>query len=488
MRRRILNASRGCCALGVVAALGAWGPAGCKRRDTLPPVTFTPLDESGEGAAVSDAPVWPVPARALLDNQTLVYWQHEPDAAGFHVRLLLPAVDGDGLPLRAAEVLAMARLFEVRLESGLERHGVDVAVAFAPGRFEVGLVGPTRSLDRSMRWLANVLATAPTDRQRSLARGRAVKAFRVPAHADVAAVDVVARLLGLAPQTQLGSRAELLASEWRVGWRDVVDPRRAVVVVHAGAAASAESSIAMLGAFAGKWTASWGGDDGKPTAVARLRAERATSHESVRGRLVGTPRARLHVVEPDLDVAGGRPTLVLGRLVPTPTPADRAMARLAQRVAQEAIDARLEFSGDVAVLLVRVPLLQRDVTAGVSRTLRDLTNMAETEQTRGRLSQATRLWLGARLVGQSLAGEDWTALWSESLDLALDDAEITRALAHEAEHMMAITPEQLQAWMQQWLHPENSEEGWAWSVTGLDQPGREALAEGIELDVSRWAG
>lgn len=99
-----------------------------------------------------------------------------------------------------------------------------------------------------------------------------------------------------------------------------------------------------------------------------------------------------------------------------------------------------------------------------------------------------RLWLGARLVGHSLAGEDWTALWSESLDLALDDAEITRALAHEAANMMAITPEQLQAWMKQWLHPEHSERGWAWSVTGLDKPGREALAETIELDVSRWVG
>ncbi|TPV94085.1 MAG: hypothetical protein B7733_17290 [Myxococcales bacterium FL481] len=469
------------CGLGLASLLGG---GSCKRRDTLPPVVFAPLSDDGDDeAGVHDAPTWPAPVRAELDNQALVYWQHESDTTGFHVRVFLPTRDGDGKLLRASEVLWWARVFEVRLAPALKRNSVDVRVDLSPGRLEVALSGPNSSLERVLTKLASVFATAPSDRQRARAQGWAVKRFHVPRHAEVAAVDVTCRLLGLRSGTQLASRAELIEGNRPIDWPVLVDPRRAVVVVHSSQTAMASGET--LGALARDWIAPRSGGPTGVSAVERLRGELGVL-PSVRGRLAGSGQADLHVVEPDVDVSGGRPTLVLGRVVPTPTAADRAMARLAQRVVQESIDARLELVGDRAVFLVRVPLLDRDVPAGIARTLRALTSFAETQQTRGRLTQAARLWLGARLVEHSLAGEDWTALWSESLDLAVSDPEIVRALAREAEGMMAISPEQLQQWMRQWLHPAQSDPGWTWSVAGLDAAGEKALSGSNRLVTSRW--
>jgi hypothetical protein len=79
------------------------------------------------------------------------------------------------------------------------------------------------------------------------------------------------------------------------------------------------------------------------------------------------------------------------------------------------------------------------------------------------------------MVAASLAGEDWTALWSESLDLAASDGDIAAALARDAQAMLAATPEEVVAWQQRWLDLQTSEPGWAWVLVG-----QEADVQGVQ--------
>ena len=83
-----------------------------------------------------------------------------------------------------------------------------------------------------------------------------------------------------------------------------------------------------------------------------------------------------------------------------------------------------------------------------------------------RLFQATQLWLGARMVEASLAGEDWTALWSDAIDLSTKDSEIPAALASNAKGMLETTPEALLEWEGRWLDPAAGEPGWTWVIAG----------------------
>jgi hypothetical protein len=92
--------------------------------------------------------------------------------------------------------------------------------------------------------------------------------------------------------------------------------------------------------------------------------------------------------------------------------------------------------------------------------------MAGERQPRQRLYQAAQLWLGARVVQASLDGEDWTALWSDAMDLAGRDEEIVGALARDAGSMLEPDPGALQAWLRRWLDPRSGEPGWRWVVAG----------------------
>src|SRR5690606_9569588 len=162
----------------------------------------------------------------------------------------------------------------------------------------------------------------------------------------------------------------------------------------------------------------------------------------------------------------GKAVLVLGRVLPTPTAEARSLARLAQRLLQEELDARLQIRGDVAVFVLRVPLPGRDAEGAATEAIDALSSLAGSRQPQQRLFQAAQLWLGARVVQASLDGEDWTALWSDAIDLADRDEDIAGALAQDAGSMLEPDPEALQAWLRRWLDPRGGEPGWRWVVAG----------------------
>ena len=94
-----------------------------------------------------------------------------------------------------------------------------------------------------------------------------------------------------------------------------------------------------------------------------------------------------------------------------------------------------------------------------------------------RLEAATRLWLGARVVEASFNQEDWTHLFSQSIDLAEGDEDVAIALARDAKLMLETTPEQLHEFMNQWTHPRQGEPGWTWAVIGVQGDQLEQLGE-----------
>jgi hypothetical protein len=158
------------------------------------------------------------------------------------------------------------------------------------------------------------------------------------------------------------------------------------------------------------------------------------------------------------------------------------LARLHQRILQEQIDARLIVAGPVSLLAVRVQLSTGDPQGNIDRTIAVMRDLAGEVQPKPRVRQAASLWLGARMVEASLEGEDWTALWSDSIDLSARDREIFGALARDATAMLQVEPEQLQAFAAKWMDPRGGEPGWIWVGAGLSPEIRSKLAQKIRLE------
>ena len=251
------------------------------------------------------------------------------------------------------------------------------------------------------------------------------------------------------------------------GWTQLVDPRRAVMVVHSGHEASRYR--AALRKLAEVWRGR-GRRNVLDSAIARLRT--SAEPPSAPGRLLAEPATPMQVI------AGpeGDPVVMVGRIVPTRSAEERSLARLAQRVLQEELDARLVIRGDHGLFMLRVPLSDREPEQTVTEAIDALTAMASTRQPQQRLFQAAQLWLGARMVQASLDGEDWTASWSDAIDLADDDEAIVSALARDASSMLEPDPQVLQLWLRQWLDPRSSEPGWRWLVAGASDRQTRRLA------------
>ena len=177
----------------------------------------------------------------------------------------------------------------------------------------------------------------------------------------------------------------------------------------------------------------------------------------------------------------GKPVVLLGRTIATPTARDRAMARIAHRMLQEETEASLSIAGDLAVLAIALPVSASDPDDGLEKELEALHELAKDRPQRQRVFQAARLWLGARMVQASLDGEDWTALWSESMDLADDDGDIARALAREASLMLDTNPETLATWTRTWIDPLEGRGGWVWVGAGIEGRTERRLSRGVEV-------
>jgi hypothetical protein len=296
----------------------------------------------------------------------------------------------------------------------------------------------------------------------------------------LAAAALVAQLLDLELSHELATRDDLVAvsvDQLARTWATLIDPRDAVLVVHSARApeALADAVDELVEAWRGKGLRS-----GRQGTVARLRGPKPPDAPPLRLVQEEEKLAPLTVVPGG---RGKRPIVMLGRVIPTPDPQSRARVRLAQRVLQEKLDARVLISGDVAVFALRFRLSSSRPGESLRRELERLMEYEEEGLRADRVKLAARLWLGARVVAASLDGEDWTALWSASIDLAGSDQAIPDALARDALAMLTTTPEQLGELMRAWLMPHTGEPGWRWVVAGLDAETADALAKEVKLEV-----
>lgn len=451
--------------LRILALAAMLGAVGCKRQraprveevwDLAPTVEMTE-------ALGSLAPPWPAPTRAVLESGLATFWLHEPDVPVFHARLLIPTVERNGeSPTLAATTIVAEHVREV-LTRRLAALGVAVELDHGPDRFEVAVHGHGQDADTILAGLATAFDPAPPTAGLERARAQLADRIRAVAPDEAATAELVAGLLGrpldtqrLDPKALRGMPAEVLEDAWRT----LADPRRAVLVVHAGT--SAEDKKDALRNLSDRWHGV-GRRELAPSAVDRLRTDPAPVGGE--GRLLSAPAAPIDVARSPHE---GSPVLVLGRVIPTESVKNRSLARLAQRIVAQELDARIVIAGDRAVFIARVSLSSRDPDGSATKAVDVLSTLARTRQPQQRLFNAAELWLGARVVQASLDGEDWTALWSEAMDLADTDEGIATALAADAATMLEPDAESLKAWQEQWLDPRGGEAGWTWNVAGAD--------------------
>lgn len=461
------------------AALLAAAP-GCKRK-TAPKVEEV-WDEApavGHAEALARlAPPWPDPTRAMLDSGLVTLWLHEPHAPVTHLRVLLPTGNDEALQSAALASVLQAHLEEALRSRGRNR-GVAVEARTAPDRIELVAHCAVEDTARALELLAGVLGARTPQAGLEAARTAVLAELPAKPSADERAMAaMVEALLERPPGSERAEKAavEALDAETLVaGWQALVDPRRAVLVVHSGA--SAGDHRPALRQLAERWRGK-GRRAVPPSAVARLRSGPAPKAAEGGGRLLAAPAVPLEVLSGPADGA----VLVLGRVLPTPTAQHRSLARLAQRLLQEELDARLVLRGDVAIFVLRVPLSSGSADASATAAIDALGAMARARQPQQRLYQAAQLWLGARVVQASLDGEDWTALWSEAIDLSGRDEDVVGALARDAGSMLEPDPEALQAWLERWLDPRGGEPGWRWLVAGASERELRRLARITPLD------
>lgn len=486
--------------LALLLSLGT----GCRKRE---PPKVEIFDEAATPAQTealgSLAPPWPAPERVVLANGLLVHWLHEAETPALHLRLILPT-HALKPALQGTPALVAARALALELERLSPRLAVRVELQPGLDRLELAVHGVVGETDAVLSGLADALAGDPT---RALAQARRQLLGELgPLDAEaLAASELVAALRGGESSRERIDIAALQAqgvteSQLLDAWKALTDPRQALLVVHARARLSDAAGTTGVAELTERWRQQvnlLAGNEARSEPQALLRLRPRESAASSTNHLTRAPIAPLRRIEPP---GSGRPLLVIGRAIPTATARDRSLARLAQRRLQEQFDVRLTVAGPWAALSLHVPLAglgkakpaldllegtdppkdpeaesQDPLTRRLRRELTVIRDALRQRPTTQDLFQAAQLWLGARMVAASLAGEDWTALWSESLDLAANDGDIAAALARDAQAMLAATPEEVVAWQQRWLDLQTSQPGWTWVLVG-----KEADVQGVQ--------
>jgi hypothetical protein len=471
--------------LGV--ALGFALVGGCKcKEETLAPVVF---DQAGNNEDFDPnsvlAPPWQPPLVTQLHNGALLHWLREDDNSAFHVRVLLPtAIYAD--KLSAAATASALEAIELRLGPRLRRlPDARLELRSRPGRVEVAVHGRDADAQALLDALADTFADAGHPKLLAVAQGKVLARHREAGPSALATAALASTLLEHPLANEYASKQDLVAlskNRLEKSWSLLTDPRHAVVLVHARRDPEDELMRAALERLGTRWKGplAFGSGKAKTTVTARLRAE---PPQGVRDSFLLTAQAgasmQIHTGKPE---RGNRAVVMIGRLIPTATIEERTLARISQRLLQEELDVRLLIAGPVSILAIKVRVSPSDPIASLKSIIERTRAFVALAQPRDRVEQAANLWLGARMVEASLTGEDWTSLWSESIDLAGEDREIYVALARDAKAMLQLQPEQIQAYMAKWFDPQAGEPGWVMVAAGVDDNFRTKLDAGLELE------
>jgi hypothetical protein len=467
-----------------LAALAFGLAGGCRCKDeTLAPVVF---DQASDREPIDPnsvlAPPWQPPLVAQLDNGALLHWLREEGNPAFHVRVLLPtAVDAD--KLTAAATATVLEAIELRLQPRLRRiPDSRLELRSRPGRVELAIHGRDDDAEALLDALADTLADAGNPKLLAIAQGKVLARHREAGPSALAAAAFASALLEHPLANEYASKQDLVdLSKNRLerGWSLLSDPRDAVVLVHSGRDPKDEAMSEAVARLGTRWKGPLGFGSGKGAVTARLRSDPPKKRRDT--YLLTEEHGasmRIHRGKPE---RGNRAVVMLGRLIPTPTIEERTLARIGQRLLQEELDVRLLVAGPVSLLALKVRVSPKDPVRSLRRIIDRMQAFIAEPQPRNRIEQAASLWLGARMVEASLAGEDWTSLWSESIDLAGEDREIFVALARDAQGMLELEPEKVHEFMQTWFDPQGGEPGWVWVAAGVDDNFHDKLGATLKL-------
>lgn len=497
---RVRADRRAALALGTAALTAVFAStSACRPKDSMPPLDLEVTASPGESDFAGYFPPWSRVEAQALGNGTWVHELHEAGTPRFHLRVILPTLGA--ATLNAAAVAIASEDLQRELSARLRRWGADLSVVAAPGRIELVIRGASDYRRQISSQTAKVLAGTGDGRigGRRMARamkqlGRWVATYEDPAltyHASVG----VARALGLPEDSQWAGLESLAALDEQAlddASQTLTDPARAWVVIHADL--DNENHAAVLAQFARAWPARDRQAAPPQGALARLHrsspapvAAGATPESSAKAPDDNNPPPLLRFVEAPAEAetaaaagdenAAPAPVLLLIRALDTVTPIDRCRLRLAQRLLQESFDARVSLSGPRAVLSIRIRLPRKAPRATLEAIVTTYESELVTQPSEGRLGQAARSFLGARMVEVSLHDEDWTELWSDALDLADDDKDIASVLHARARCMLSTTPEQLRGWQRERLSWATSPEAWQWLVIGATRAQRRELED-----------
>jgi len=457
----------------------------CRCNDeTLSPIVIGERSALSGGSDGPQTPPWDSPTQVALDNGLLVHWLHEQDSLAFNLRLLFPTTMR-AESMDAAITHIAFRATERDLTRRLAPLGAHLTTSSAAGRMELSIQAPAEAAEAVLDRLAKSLGKGSPLRLLASEKGRAFSKIQRRSAAEVVSAHITSDLLDLPLSHQLIAPAQVKAldlEQLKDGWWALHDPRQVVAIIHTGrSAADLQKKLSQL---ADTWETRALLRGPIKSVFERLRAPiPAPNHvvSSPRGLLLSDPVPPIQVVPGAVSTGKHTTLLVLGRILPASTAPERAMARLAQRLLQERLDARLLISGSTAVLLVRIRISQSDPVGSVDKALKRLQAHASGDDPPERLRQAAQLWLGARIVDASLRGDDWTMAWSESIDLAQDKLALPTALAQDAQLLQEISPDDLGQWRKRWLDPSSGDPGWIWMLAGADVKTTDALATKFTL-------
>lgn len=435
----------------------------CRKKDTMAPIV---LGEDNSPSALDGSeqfgPPWRESAIQTLPNQSQLVWLAEPERERMDLRVMIPLPGAQDTPLSAASIEIVLSVLEKQLRYRARTASLRFSRHDRPGRCEFALHGRADQLRHALFLISSGFAAAPNTSLLSETQGEFVAAW-VDNPVDHATRDQIATLLNLEPNALYGESpdfARLRAKDLAKAWNTLTAPQRCTVVIHSHAPTPDDQR--SLAALSEQWdNAGKTNVKGSKSALDRLFAPaKATpalplAQQSLRQTPIIPTKSPL--LSPT-----GRITWLVSRRLDLPDAKSRAFARLAQRTLQHQFDVRLVIHNRTGLWQIRKDLSPEPELAAqeLRHYLGDLDQALHERLVPGRAHQAARTWLGARLVQNSLEGEDWTALWSQALDLSSDPRELPFALQKNGLSMMQADMKAFESWMQSTIDPSLARGPW----------------------------
>lgn len=451
---------RSCAGPGLAMALClGLSLTGCRNKQTMAPIVLgdaqTPSDLVGDERF---GPPWGKNAVETLPNQAQLVWLAQKDRPRMDLRLVIPLPGPKEKALPAPAVEIVLSLLERQLRYRARSAKLRLSRTDLPGRTEFALHGRADQFRHAAFLIGHGFSAKPNKKLLSETQGAFVASW-VDNPIDHATRDQISTLLSIKPSTLYGSSkdfAKLRSKDLARAWTRLTDPRRCTLIVHSDAQTPEDKR--SLQALSEQWERS--GNNSK-TPLARLftPSKALAKLPNAQNSLRQTP---ITSVPTRLTSPTGRITWLVSRRLSLPTAKDRAFARLAQRTLQHQFDVRLVIHQKTGLWQIRKDLSPEPERAALElrNFLGDLDQALHERLVPGRARQAARTWLGARLVQNSLEGADWTALWSESLDLASSPKAIPSALQINGKEMIQADIKAFENWMGQNIDPSLARGPW----------------------------